>query len=219
MPDRGLLGYKNVIDKYDSKNTMQSIVKEYTGIDADISKLNEYLTSLSFGNSLLAGTFLESKVDGDGGARAIDYLHKFRFGYELNVNVAEFLMTNPAEQVLLIAPLNTTMGLFGNGEFWHSRTKAKILKDSIYGVVSGSLKIYPFLVFPNFLSLDKDPVWISEQVTKLLSEKANIISNDSPEKQKEILKNTKKLSEIPKKMEQLNKYKNVVKELKSKGQN
>jgi hypothetical protein len=93
--------------------------------------------SLSFGNSLLAGIFLdytacaykfltsEKKSPGD--------------GYGLFIDKHQYIENNSGN-LFFISPLSTLASLYGNGEYFHSRSKAATLikKDSYAPYYRGS---------------------------------------------------------------------------------
>lgn len=76
--------------------------------------------SISFGNSLFAGIF------NDPTACAYLFLRK-NTGYALLINKKDYI-DNRSSDLFFIAPLFTAISFFTAGEYFHSRTKAAVLK-------------------------------------------------------------------------------------------
>jgi len=82
--------------------------------------------SLSYGNSLMAGTFYEAAKSG--GARALDYLRQGH-GYALALPIAEFFndTAKPSlREKYLVSSLHPLVALFSKGEYFHSRSKISL---------------------------------------------------------------------------------------------
>lgn len=87
--------------------------------------------SLSFGNSLLAGTINEA---GDKkGARALDFIKKNLSGYSLNIPLLEYLQSLQKNlwpsRYLYISGLSVINAFLAQGEFFHHRTKISFKKE------------------------------------------------------------------------------------------
>lgn len=84
-------------------------------------------TSLSYGNSLLAGTFYETSDEG--GARSLDYMRK-SWGYSLVFSIKDYLAPSGKgillHQKYFISPLYSITALFAQGELFHSRSKISL---------------------------------------------------------------------------------------------
>ena len=92
--------------------------------------------SISFGNSLFAGFF------NDKGACAYEFLNS-RGGYGLAISKKDQI-EHESSNLLFIAPLGTLAGLFEQGEYFHSRSKAAVKKignssSPIAGIAGSSL--------------------------------------------------------------------------------
>ncbi len=82
--------------------------------------------SLSLGNSLMAGTFKDSKEEM--GARALDHIRK-GFGYAIIFPIVEFFKGNTKptlHQKYMISALHPLVSLWAEGEIFHSRSKISI---------------------------------------------------------------------------------------------
>lgn len=94
--------------------------------------------SISFGNSLFAGLLHDPY------ACACNFLKNSGQGYSLFINKKDY-MEHQCSDLFYIAPLNTIAGLFGCGEWFHSRSKATITADKqskkidIHGIISDGL--------------------------------------------------------------------------------
>ena len=85
-----------------------------------------YPVSLSYGNSLMAGTFFEAS--NGGGARTLDYMRSGS-GYALLLPIAEFFRnttTSSLHQKYYISALHPLVALFTKGEYFHSRSKISL---------------------------------------------------------------------------------------------
>jgi histidine triad (HIT) family protein len=89
--------------------------------------------SLSFNNSLLAGSIYESSAINPMGliesgklkaARTLDYIDHTKFLYFLPISIKDYLDKNSnVKKSFFISPLNRAVSLLAQGEFFHSRTK------------------------------------------------------------------------------------------------
>ena len=113
------------------KDWPKSLRKDYLSINITNPPSNPqntfYPISLSYGNSLMSGTFFEASVSG--GARALDYLRK-GFGYALQLPIKSFLKDadKPSlRQKYLLSALHPLVALFAKGEYFHSRSKISLV--------------------------------------------------------------------------------------------
>lgn len=121
------------------KNWPKTLKKDYLAVtitnNPSGSENTFYPISLSFGNSLVAGTFWEASASG--GARVLDYL-RGGYGYALKFPIIQFFKdtAKPAlGQKYLIAALHPLVALFAKGEYFHSRSKLGVFdtKKSLRG--------------------------------------------------------------------------------------
>lgn len=104
-------------------------IKEPTALkNSSNNKVEDHFTptSLSFGNTILSGSFYELSEGRETGARPIDFISKFNKGYSLSIPIATYLETPFVNQDFFVSPFSTVMSLFGHGEFFHSRSKVSL---------------------------------------------------------------------------------------------
>ncbi len=104
-------------------------------------------TSLSFGTSVLAGTFLEMAPKG--GARVYDYLHVDSIGYAIPFGIIEYLEDTPLKDAFFVPPLNRIVEVLAKGELFHARSKVSLFH--IDKKWEGSVKGYQAGIPPNDL--------------------------------------------------------------------
>lgn len=142
--------------------------------------------SLSFSNSLLAGTINDL---GKTGARAYDYIGKENdsFGYIIPITIYEYLNNDVIKDAFFISPLNSLVGLLAAGEFFHSRSKVSLFhpQKSWAGYISGvasdsqiissdfSLGVYAFS------APSKDWTTLAGHISDLIAHRALLITKGS----------------------------------------
>ena len=165
--------------------------------------------SMSFGNSLFAGALLDPYACAFNflmGERAAGGLFAPSFkavGYALLVDKKSYL-DNKCGNLFFISPLAPLTALMGQGEFFHSRTTAAIVKKSkktdgtlqlmtVAGIAEGIADPY------GFLFITRDPLKHAELFSKFLAENGRFIQSGDEEaltaEEKEFVANVKKSQE------------------------
>ncbi len=143
--------------------------------------------SISFGNSLLAGSLRDES------ASAYYWLEYRRAGYALFVNKKDYITTNN-EDLFFIAPFSTLTALFGEGEWFHPRTKIPLGEKSEFTSTQevGGLKGHVMTIDPaNIISVKKDPLKHAILFSQFVTDNSYIIQLNGeydPEKLMEIQK-------------------------------
>lgn len=131
-----------------------------------ISYWNPY--SISFGNSLFAGIFRDT------GACAYYYLATCgRSGYALFIDKKDYY-EHQCNNLFFIAPLTTVASLWQRGEYFHSRSKAAILKKSGARSVQGIAGSY-FNDATGLLLITRDPLKHEALFGNFLAKNGHII--------------------------------------------
>lgn len=124
--------------------------------------------SISFGNSLFAGIFRDT------GACAYYYLVTCaRSGYALFINKKDYY-EHYCNNLFFIAPLNSVAALWEKGEYFHSRSKAAILKKSGARSVQGIAGSY-FNDATGLLLITRDPLKHEALFGNFLAKNGHII--------------------------------------------
>jgi hypothetical protein len=116
-----------------------------------IEKYQGHIQSLSFGSSLFSGCFFEQGATAGYGLffikGATPYLYwlQCNYGYVLPVDKKDYRLGNP-ENLFYIPPIMTIVGMLGQGEFFHPRSK--VLIDSNNSRIGG---------FPKNITRDSIP--------------------------------------------------------------
>lgn len=155
--------------------------------------LGFYPTSLSFGNTLLSGSFFEM---GPGGARPLDYIINSRRAYFLSIPLKDYLIDSSA-QPFFVNPFNTTMSMIAKGELSHSRSKistyqgTKKIGDFLSGWMGGN-EMSAFIAQDSnlnlgFMVIPVDWNKLSGQISHIIGEKATFITADGKPPSKDLL--------------------------------
>lgn len=125
--------------------------------------------SISFGNSLFAGLLHDPY------ACACKFLKNSGQGYSLFINKKDY-MEHQCSDLFYIAPLNTIAGLFGWGEWFHSRSKAAIVDGDqskyihVHGILSNGL-----MDKANIILVTRDPFEHAELFSQYLADNMRYI--------------------------------------------
>ncbi|MBM3893253.1 hypothetical protein FJ365_02525 [Candidatus Dependentiae bacterium] len=159
------------------------------------NKPSETVHSLSYGNSLFAGFVLDEGAcvykicvgkSIPYGWRATTYENSCRETcYALEIDKAEYVFNNRCNGLFFIPPLPTFLGIMGNGEFFHPRTRIvapvqpqmgkfnKLILPGIYGTIKDNMMQFwapgeihhqellfqeYFIQHVHFIKLPNDPV-------------------------------------------------------------
>jgi hypothetical protein len=157
---RGSSFYEDYV-KHDQKvikKTMAGSTMRYVNFTDMFNQ--EKLYSVSFGQSLFAGFMLENSGIG---ACVYWYLTNKKQGYLLWVDKKEYVKSQN-DSLFFISPLSTIAGLFGDGEFFHARTKIPLSKNLIQELQSNKLIDVDGLVYQlpfdysGLLMVQRDPL-------------------------------------------------------------
>jgi len=126
--------------------------------------------SISFGNSLFAGVFI------DCGACAYNFLNgeNKTAGYALLIDKKDQIQHN-SSNLFFIAPLSSLASLFEGGEFFHSRTKAAILAKPKEGPIIISGLAAEIKDPSGVILITRDPLKHAALFSQFLAENGRII--------------------------------------------
>lgn len=139
LPCYVLGGVSNTLGQYrNEQGEMGPTLRIVTGLVSFASGVADRPHSVSYANTLLAGTFREGNTR-RGGARTLDYYYSPRINGIACLEIPiKYFLKFPNGAPFRVSTLNIVGQLITKGELWHSRTLVNYTPDRIKGLLGGN---------------------------------------------------------------------------------